>query len=67
MSGVIYGAVAAISGLSLLLLALRLLRTAEPVAMKRVARSLFVYSSSYLFVIFLALMTDHVARAMGWV
>ena len=67
MSGWLYGVVAAISGLSLLLLALRLLRTGEPVAMKRVARSLFVYSSSYLFVIFLALMTDYVAHAQGWV
>ncbi len=67
LSGWLYGTVAVVSGVSLVLLAVRLLRTAEPVAMKKVARSLFVYSSSYLFVIFLALITDFVAHAMGWV
>src|SRR5690606_19722056 len=65
LSGWLYGTVAVVSGVSLVLLAVRLLRTAEPVAMKKVARSLFVYSSSYLFVIFLALITDFVAHAMG--
>jgi len=35
--------------------------------MKKVARALFTYSLSYLFVIFLALMTDHVGQLLGWV
>jgi protoheme IX farnesyltransferase len=34
--------------------------------MKKAGRSLFTYSLSYLFVIFLALITDHVAGQMGW-
>ena len=66
MSAWLYGAVAIVSGASLLLLAFRLLRTGEPVAMKKVARSLFIFSSSYLFLIFLALMTDRVAQLLGW-
>jgi protoheme IX farnesyltransferase len=35
--------------------------------MKKLARSLFTYSLSYLFVIFLALITDHVGHLLGWV
>jgi protoheme IX farnesyltransferase len=34
--------------------------------MRRAARSLFTYSLSYLFLIFLALVTDHFARVLGW-
>ena len=45
-------------------LAWRLFRTSDDVAMRRPARALFTYSLSYLFVIFLALLTDHVGR--GW-
>ena len=33
--------------------------------MKRVARTLFTYSLSYLFVIFLALIVDHVGHDAG--
>ncbi len=66
MSGWIYGAVAAVAGVSLIVCAARLLRSREPVAMKKIARSLFVYSSSYLFVIFFALMTDRMAQLIGW-
>jgi protoheme IX farnesyltransferase len=67
LSGWLYGAIAAITGTSLLFLAVRLFRTAESVRMKKVARTLFIYSSSYLFVIFLALMVDHVGQMLGWV
>ena len=35
--------------------------------MKKVARQLFTYSLSYLFVIFLALSVDHVAHMVGWI
>jgi protoheme IX farnesyltransferase len=35
--------------------------------MKKIARSVFTFSLSYLFVIFLALMTDRVAQVVGWI
>ena len=66
MSGWLYTAVASATGLSFVYLALRLYR-ADGTAMKKVARSLFTYSLSYLAVIFFALMTDHVAQMVGWV
>ncbi len=66
MSGWIYGAVAAVAGVSLIVVAARRLRSREHVAMKKTARSLFVYSSSYLFVIFFALMIDRMAQWIGW-
>ena len=56
---------AVVTGASFLYLALRLYR-ADGTAMKKVARSLFTYSLSYLFVIFLALITDHVVGTLGW-
>ncbi|HEX4297842.1 MAG TPA: heme o synthase [Devosia sp.] len=67
MSGWLYAVVAAVTGLSFLYLAWRLYAAPNPLAMKKVARSLFTYSLSYLFVIFLALMTDHVGQLLGWV
>jgi protoheme IX farnesyltransferase len=67
MSGWLYTAVAIVTGLSFVYLALRLFRTVEATAMKKVARSLFTYSLSYLAVIFFALITDRVAQMAGWV
>ena len=67
MSGWVYGAIALVTGASFLYLAVRLYLSRETVGMKKVARALFTYSLSYLFVIFLALMTDHVGQALGWV
>jgi heme o synthase len=67
MSGWLYTAVAAVTGISFVYLAARLFRTTENTAMKKVARSLFTYSLSYLAVIFFALMTDRVAQMVGWV
>jgi protoheme IX farnesyltransferase len=67
MSGWLYAVIAAVTGLSFLYLAWRLYAAPNPLAMKKVARSLFTYSLSYLFVIFLALMTDHVGQLLGWV
>jgi heme o synthase len=59
-SGIIYTAIAALTGLSFLVLAWRLFRS-EGTAMRKAGRVLFTYSLSYLFIIFLALMTDGVA------
>jgi protoheme IX farnesyltransferase len=64
--GPIYAVTAIATGAGFLWLAWALFRTTENVAMKRAGRRLFTYSLSYLAIIFLALMTDHAARAMGW-
>lgn len=64
-SGWIYGTVAALSGLSFVWLALRLLRAADNVSMRRTARTVFTFSLSYLFVLFLALLTDNIALRLG--
>ncbi len=61
----IYGAVALVTGLSFVWLALRLLRARDNVTMKRNARSLFTFSLSYLFVLFLALLIDNFALRLG--
>jgi protoheme IX farnesyltransferase len=66
MSGALYTTVAIITGAAFLYLSLRLYR-ADDAEMKKVARSVFTFSLSYLFVIFLALMTDRVAQVVGWV
>jgi heme o synthase len=66
VAGTIYGVVAAVTGASLILLSWRLFRTRESVAMRRSARALFAYSLSYLFVIFLALLTDRFSVIVGW-
>jgi protoheme IX farnesyltransferase len=67
MSGWVYGAVAVLSGTSFLYLAWRLYRSTNTLSMKKIGRQLFLYSLSYLFVIFLALLVDHFAHAAGWV
>jgi heme o synthase len=67
MSGWIYGVIAALSGAAFLYLAVRLHLSRDNVGMKKVARALFAYSLSYLFVIFLALIVDHVGQFAGWV
>ncbi|KKB10185.1 protoheme IX farnesyltransferase [Devosia chinhatensis] len=64
-SGWLYGAVALVTGLIFVALAFRLLRAVETVTMKRHARALFTYSLSYLFVLFLALLIDHLALRLG--
>ncbi len=64
-SGWIYGAVALVTGLSFVWLSVRLLRAPTDITMKRNARSLFTYSLSYLFVLFLALLTDNIALRLG--
>jgi len=64
--GPIYTATAVATGAAFVWLAYRLFRTTETLPMKKAGRSLFTYSLSYLFVIFLALITDHVAGMLGW-
>ncbi len=64
--GPLYTAAAVVMGVCFLWFAWALFRTRETVAMKKAGRALFTYSLSYLFVIFLALITDHVARTLGW-
>jgi heme o synthase len=56
-AGTVYGAIAAICGTLFLLLALQLTRSIG--ADRRTAHRLFVFSISYLFVLFAALLIDH--------
>ena len=65
-AGVIYMVAAAGTGLGFLWLALRLFRTTDDKAMRKAGRSLFTYSLSYLFVIFLALIIDRAGSMLGW-
>ncbi|ODT70572.1 MAG: protoheme IX farnesyltransferase [Pelagibacterium sp. SCN 63-23] len=61
----IYGAVALVTGVAFVWLALRLLRAPDKGAMKRNARSLFTFSLSYLFALFMALLVDNFASRLG--
>lgn len=65
-SGLIYAAVAAASGLWFVYLAVRLFLTRDSQPMRRAARSLFTYSLSYLFVVFVALLADRLGTIVGW-
>ena len=56
-AGPIYGAIAAICGALFLVLAVQLNRSGE--TDRRAAHRLFVFSISYLFVLFAALLIDH--------
>jgi heme o synthase len=56
-AGMIYGALAVVSGAALIVLAVRLSRSDE--ADRRAAHRLFVFSISYLFILFAALLADH--------
>ena len=61
-AGTIYGAIAAVCGALLVVLALQLHRSGE--ADRRAAHRLFVFSISYLFVLFAALLVDQQRRSM---
>ena len=65
-AGPIYTVVAAVTGVWFLWLAFKLFRTSEDVPMRKTARKVFTFSLSYLFVVFLALVVDHVAQLIGW-
>jgi protoheme IX farnesyltransferase len=64
--GPLYLAVAAVTGLGFLWLAVKLFRTTDDKAMRKAGRTLFTYSLSYLFIVFLALITDRVGSLLGW-
>ncbi|HHY50835.1 MAG TPA: UbiA family prenyltransferase, partial [Alphaproteobacteria bacterium] len=64
--GLIYNTVAVVTGASFLWLAWKLLRTTDETSMRRAGRSLFTYSLSYLFIVFLALVVDHYGGLVGW-
>ncbi|MHB1104021.1 MAG: heme o synthase [Devosia sp.] len=64
--GVVYTSVAAVTGAAFLFFAWKLFRTGDDTSMRRAARPLFTYSLSYLFLVFLALVTDHFTRVLGW-
>jgi protoheme IX farnesyltransferase len=65
MSGRIYTLVAVVTGALFIWLAFRLYRSSAA-TMKNIARQLFTYSLSYLFVIFLALIVDQIGKLAGW-
>ena len=65
MSGAVYTTVAVVTGASFVFLAWRLYRSTDA-SMKKIARSLFTYSLSYLAIIFLAFLTDHAAVVFGF-
>src|SRR5690606_6471739 len=64
--GLIYNTVAVVTGVSFLWLAWKLFRTTDGRSMRRAGRTLFTYSLSYLFVVFLALVVDHYGALVGW-
>ncbi len=67
MAGTVYTVVAVVTGVSFLVLAARLVRTRESVAMRKSARVLFNYSLSYLFILFFALLCDNLLTRFGGV
>ena len=65
-SGLVYAVVASVLGVSFFWLAWKLFRTEDSKSMRLAARRLFTFSLSYLFVVYLALVVDHVIRILGW-
>jgi protoheme IX farnesyltransferase len=64
-AGMVYTTVAVVTGFCFSYLAWRLLVTREDVVMRKAARTLFNYSLSYLFIVFLAFMTDNLLTRFG--
>jgi protoheme IX farnesyltransferase len=64
--GPLYMVAAGVTGIGFLWLAWRLFRTADDKAMRKAGRTLFTYSLSYLFIIFLALIADRTTSMLGW-
>ena len=64
LGGWLYTAVAAVTGLWFLALAVRL-SLVDGLEMKKRGRSLFTYSLAYMFVIFLAFVLDHALHLLG--
>lgn len=64
-AGLVYTSVAAITGVSFVALAWRLMRTTDDISMRKTARTLFAYSLSYLFIVFFAFLTDNLLTRYG--
>lgn len=64
-AGWLYAAIALATGAGFVYLAVRLWRAPDSLSMRKSARGLFNYSLSYLFVLFLGLLADHIATNMG--
>jgi heme o synthase len=62
-----YGAAASLSGAWLLWLAVRVYRVREGDAARRAALKLFLFSISYLFLLFLILVGERAAHFTGWI
>ncbi|WP_407065566.1 heme o synthase [Devosia sp.] len=65
MAGWLYTAVAVVTGVSFTFLAWRLYRAPDGVPMRKMARNLFAYSLSYLFIVFFALLADNLLMRFG--
>jgi heme o synthase len=65
-AGLVYGAVALVCGAIMLMLAWRVYRERTGPAAARAARKLFAFSLLYVFVLFAALLLDHVLVQFGW-
>jgi protoheme IX farnesyltransferase len=64
-AGLVYGAVAAVGGALMLLLAWRVYRLREGEASVRASQHLFGFSILYLFLLFATLLVEH-AFGIGW-
>jgi protoheme IX farnesyltransferase len=64
-SGLVYGAVAAVCGAIMLVLAWRVYRDREGAAATSAARKLFAFSLLYVFVLFAAMLADYALARMG--
>jgi protoheme IX farnesyltransferase len=64
-AGIVYGAVAAVSGLLFVAAALRVFRSREGAAGERAARDLFAYSILYLFLLFAVLLAEAIGTGAG--
>jgi protoheme IX farnesyltransferase len=64
-AGIVYGAVAAVSGLLFVVAAFRVFRSREGAAGERSARDLFAYSILYLFLLFAVLLAEAIGGGAG--
>jgi protoheme IX farnesyltransferase len=65
-AGLVYGAVALVCGAIMLMLAWRVYRERTGPSAARAARKLFAFSLLYVFVLFAALLLDHMLAQFGW-
>jgi protoheme IX farnesyltransferase len=64
-AGLVYTVVAVLTGAGFLYFAVKLFRSGDGVPMRKAARTLFTYSLSYLFIVFLALLIDNLLTRFG--